>query len=263
LSPESEKCTACNSGYRRYEDIMTAATPDLHLLNLARPKRSARHLLPPGATDASGDRIFVTLLSLNFMLLAFFVVLGTTATIDQSHARSVAHNVRVVFAGDHADTEITKAKLDVRQALQVGVSEALSSLLPALRRFSIDNSDRVDVEVPLALFSAESAAAERESTYDNVAGLLQNAPPGYRYALLIRGGSAESFDFVSALVARGVPPRDLLVAPAATEGLRQPDARQASAHLSMSFMVFEGDSDVEPWGMRALQVAEPSAEGKP
>jgi hypothetical protein len=241
---------------------MTAATPDLRLRHLARPKLSSRipAMAPP--PDGSGDRIFVTLLSLNFMLLAFFVVMGTTASFDQPHARAVAQNIRVVFAGDQDDEEVTKAHLSARQALQAGVSEALSAVLPALRRFSIDNSDRVDVDVPLSLFAEPSAAADRESTYDGIASLLQSAPPGYRYALLIRGGStqpganAASFDFATALVARGVAPRDLLVASSDDERPHQKDTHDG--RLSLSFMVFEGDGEIEPRGTRALQAAPPS-----
>jgi hypothetical protein len=246
---------------------MTAATPDLRLQRLARPRLSSRMPPPVTPSDGSGDRVFVTLLSLNFMLLAFFVVMGTTASFDPPHARAVAQNIRVVFAGDQDDEEATKAHLSARQALQAGVSEALSAVLPALRRFSIDNSDRVDVDVPLSLFAEASAAGDRESTYDGIASLLQRAPPGYRYALLIHGGSARpggnaaAFDFAAALVARGVAPRDLLVASSDAEDAHHEDAR--NGRMSLSFMVFEGDGDIEPWGTRALQAAPPASPSIP
>jgi len=222
---------------------MTAAVPDLRLRRLARSDARSRMPHHGPAGEPPSDRIFVTLLSLNFMLLAFFVVLGTTASIDRTRAHAIAENVRVAFSGA-ADSEKTRtARLSARQALQAGVSEALAAILPSIHRYYLDNSDRVDVDVPVELFAGTDADGPQDSVYDNVAHLLEAAPPGYRYALLINGAPQAAagdtaFRFARALAERGVAPQDLLVGAGGAE----------DGHLHLSFLVFEGEGDeAEPW----------------
>src|SRR6202007_2813630 len=79
--------------------------------------------------------------------------------------------------------------LTARQALQAGVSDALADILPAQPRFYVDNSDRIDVNVPERVLIGD---ADRDTIADNIAHLLQTAPTGFRYALLIAGGDETS-----------------------------------------------------------------------
>lgn len=235
---------------------MTAAVPTLALRQLARPvvvrKPTDRPTFTP---EPQSDRIFITLLSLNFMLLAFFIVLGASASVDKSRARSIVENVRNTFStGNDEAVKPHTTLLTARQALQAGVSDALADILPAQPRFFVDNSDRTDVTVPTRVLAADDT---RDTVYDNVARLLQSAPTGFRYAMLITGGGATSasgkaaYDFAGNLVTRGVDPQDILVGSSAVD----------SGDLHLSFLVFEGelDDDGEPWSAGILAPAPASA----
>lgn len=244
---------------------MTAAVPGLRLRQLARPMAPGGASLPRFgqkslghqifAAEPQGDRIFVSLLSLNFMLLAFFIVLGAAASVDKTRARAVANNVRIAFSGSDEIQKPRTNLLTARQALQAGVSDALADILPAQPRFYVDNSDRIDVDVPEKILAGD---ADRDSLYDNIAQLLQMAPTGFRYALLITGGSASSasgkaaYEFAGNLVDRGVAPQDILIGSSSENGDR----------LHFSFLVFEGevDDDGEPWSAGMLAPVPPKAE---
>ncbi len=237
---------------------MTAAVPALGLRQLARPVIAKHTPTSFGhqtfAAEPPGDRTFVTLLSLNFMLLAFFIVLGAAASVDKSRARTVVENVRVVFSGSDEAARPRATLLTARQALQAGVSDAFASLLPTQPRFFVDNSDRVDVDVTE---SALAASDDIETVYDNIAHVLQMAPAGFRYAILITGGGEDSatgksaYEFAGKLVDRGVVPQDILIG----------SSKDHTDHLRLSFVVFEGelDEDGEPWTTGILASARSAA----
>jgi hypothetical protein len=209
---------------------MTAAAPDSALRGLAREPR------PPIAgrpTADGGDRIFVTLLSLNFMLLAFFVVLGTASSYDQPRAASVAKSVRIVFAApdDEVPGGASPIRLTARQALQAGVSEAFAEVLPMAQRVTADDGDRVDVSLPADALAA-SGERTRDAMLDGIASLMRSAPPGIRYQLVL-DGTAETATIADALMERGVLSRQLMIGS---------DGDETSA-LSFSFLLLEGDDD--------------------
>lgn len=206
---------------------MTASTPDVALRALARAAR--RGYLPAAPAD-SGDRIFVTLLSLNFMLLAFFVVLGTASTFDKPRAASVAHSMHVAFATP--GTVLNSAspiRLSARQALQAGVSDAFSEVLPLARRVTGDDGDRVDVAVPIAALSA--AEHTRDGLLDAIAMLMRTAPVGVHYQLVV-DGDAQAADIAADLLERDVIASQLLVGSDLAEG-----------RVRFSFLLLEGDDD--------------------
>jgi len=225
---------------------MTAAAPHVRV-------RSAfpRGFAPPA--ESGGDSIFVILLSLNFMLLAFFILIGTTATVDKSRALTIAQNVRVTFSGTDEPEEMRVARLSAQQVLQTGVSDALADLLPVVPRPRLDNSDRVDVVISRDALPALGNGTVQE----NIAQLLQAPASGYRYVLLMTGaeGSASdgaAFTFAGSLVDRGVAPQNLLIGSTARE----------DNGLHLSFMIFEGESDdAGPW--RAGLLAPAAPEGSP
>ena len=111
--------------------------------------------------------------------------------------------------------------------------------------------------MPEAVFVAE---ADRDTIYDNVAHVLQTAPEGFRYTLLITGGSEASpsgkaaYEFAGSLVDRGVVPQDILIG-ASTD---------KADHLHLSFLVFEGElgDDSEPWSAGIMTAVPPMAATK-
>jgi hypothetical protein len=205
---------------------MTARDP---ATALRAPTRAAR---PPAPAPAdAGDRVFVTLLSLNFMLLAFFVVLGTAASVDAPRAATIARAVRLQFAAPADEGGVRK--VTASQAFHAGVSEALAPAMPPSGRVSIDNADRADVTVP-----ADAFAAAAPDLLESVARLLRAAPSGLRYELVIDGNGAEAF--VEGLIARGVPASLLLLGAAAD-----------SDDLRLSFVMLDADDDAIAGATRA------------
>ena len=181
--------------------------------------------------DHPGDRVFVTLLSLNFMLLAFFVVLGTTASFDRERATPVVKSVRLAFSRPDASlTPGAPARLTARQALQAGVWEAFAEILPALPRFVADNSDRVDLAVQSDLLEGTDAGDAAEALYDRIARLMAAAPAGFRYELLLRARDAGRA--ADALVRRGVSGAALLIGSQPTD----------DGEVYFSFLLFEDDA---------------------
>src|SRR5579883_1854598 len=126
---------------------MTAPTPLSSHKALARPRRYG----VPNFVSEQGDRVFLTLLSLNFMLLAFFVVLGTTASVDRGRADKVRNSVHVAFAPEPVRDHI--AHLSVSQALQARVSDRFGGILPSGSSPVLRNEDRVDIDMPLTVLS--------------------------------------------------------------------------------------------------------------
>jgi hypothetical protein len=208
---------------------MTAQSPDIALRRLAgAPKRGALR----GVIHApeEGDRIFVTLLSLNFMLLAFFVVLGTAASTDTPRAASVAKNVRLVFAApDKADDPVTVANLTARQAFHAGVSEAFAAVLPKDGHALIENGDRIDLAVPHDVFTDSEA-----ETLERIAKLLRAAPTGLRYDVMIDGGTdTDVATIADGLLTLGVPPATLLLGAGTRDG----------SDLRFSFLLLDAEND--------------------
>ena len=204
---------------------MTAATPSADLRDLAK-KPHRRGLLPRAGEE--GDRVFVTLLSLNFMLLAFFVVLGTTASVDAPRAASVTKSIQLVFAAPKSG-EGTKVSLTARQAFQAGVSDAVASLLPPSGQVTITNNDRVDLTV-----SAETVRASAGDAPEAIAKLLRSAPAGLRYEMIIDGGAGDdAIRMAEDLIAHGVPATALMVGPDSADG----------ADLRFAFLLLDNDAD--------------------
>ena len=208
---------------------MTAATPDADLRALSRTTKPRKPGLLPRVGE-EGDRVFVTLLSLNFMLLAFFVVLGTTASVDAPRAASVTKSLQLVFAEPKSDAgEGTKVSLTARQAFQAGVSDAVASLLPPSGHVSISNKDRVDLSV-----SGETLRAAGSDAPDAIAKLLRAAPAGLRYEMIIDGGAGDdAIRMAEELIARDVPATALMVGPNSADG----------ADLRFAFLLLDNDAD--------------------
>jgi hypothetical protein len=210
---------------------MTAATPNATLRSLSRVPmlQNAGPVFGPGAD--SGDRIFVTLLSLKVMLLAFFVVLGTAASFDAPRAASVAKSMHVVFAPTGNLSAVSPIRLTARQALQAGVAEAFADILPMTRRVTGDNGDRVDIDLSTAELAASGDRA-REEMLNGIATLMRSAPAGLRYELVL-DGEAAAVGIADALLARGVLARQLLIGSTAAD----------TGTIKFSFLLLEGDDD--------------------
>jgi hypothetical protein len=182
------------------------------------------------------------------MLLAFFVVMATAASVDKGRAERVRDSVRVAFAQESVRPDHL-AELSVSQALQARVSAQFGAILPAGGSPVLRNDDRVDFDLPLGMLTAGGLA----DIGDNIATLLRASPPGYRYGVMLTGESASATDaaanLATVLIAHGVPPEALMVG----------TDRTGDGRLRVSFLLFDGDSEEDA----ALVIATLGAGARP
>jgi len=136
---------------------------------------------PPGGPLRS----MLILLSLNFMLLSFFIVLSGSSAYDQARVNDTVAEVRATFAG--RDEPGTGARGEVEENFRARVSNAFISVLPTAEVQLGGGSDRVDVMVPVAALFESPAMALRPGLplLDRVRELLITPPTGYRFELIV------------------------------------------------------------------------------
>lgn len=130
-------------------------------------------------------RSMLILLSLNFMLLSFFIVLSGSSSYDQARIDDTVAGVRATFAG--SDQPGGGARAEVEENFRARVSNAFVSVLPTADVQLGGGSDRVDVLVPVAALFEEPARTLRPGLplLDRVRELLIAPPNGYRFELIV------------------------------------------------------------------------------
>jgi hypothetical protein len=212
---------------------------------------------PP--TAETGDRIMLTLLALGLMLLAFFVVLTSSASFDERRMRDVVLSVQTAFvpARDEGEDEATViddgALRAAVGALRIAVSEIFVGILP------IDTSapsktamtpDRVEIDVPMTAFFAENEAVLFPlPILEKLVALITAPPAGYRMELVVRA-AGETTDAVlerariaalaDGLVRRGLPRAALSVGVLQEAAGAKPGARA----LRFTFLLLDADDDL-------------------
>jgi len=150
----------------------------------------------PQSTQGQGNGNVIALLSLNILLLAFFILLNSMATFEEERRNAVVESVREAFQGllpAERNLSDLQAGVDVFE----GASDAIDSLhqlfgdnLPLVE--SEDDSGRwiMKIDMPVAdLFSDEGDALRPDGaeTLRLIAGVLtdpQLAAPGYQVDVL-------------------------------------------------------------------------------
>jgi hypothetical protein len=152
---------------------------------------------PGQGFDANRDRILITLLALDLMLMAFFVVLNSAATFDTKRSAAVASSMPTavsapapaapeVKAASLADTPGvgTSPRAAAAAELDAAVSDVFANYLPAGTSATADaDNGRVDVDMP-AEYVREDALPP--AVIAGLAHVMENSPPGYRTELVIR-----------------------------------------------------------------------------
>ena len=147
-----------------------------------------------GSAVAPGDRpidsILITLLALNLILLAFFVVLNATSTFDADRVRAVAASARATFLDDRAETE----KLSYRGALS-GFRDSIADQFALVSSPELGTNnrtdirmgdDRIEVVVPASVFFRDNGALYSPlPTLDGIAAVMSSPPLGYRAELAV------------------------------------------------------------------------------
>lgn len=196
--------------------------------------------------EANRDRILLTLLALDLMLMAFFVVMNSTATFDGKRSAEVARSMPTAKASaKSAPEEKTSTLTDtagvgtpglgmpglgmpglrmpglgmsVRVAaaaeLRAAVVDVFDSFLPAGTGAAADpDNGRVDVDLPAQFVRADELPP---AVVAGLAHVMENPPAGYRTELVVRaqeepGGFTHLAHLARDLVSRGVAANALSV----------------------------------------------------
>lgn len=204
--------------------------------------------------EANRDRVMITLLALNFLLMAFFAVMTsiaseTRATVVAPDAASTAQAASSTAAAD----SISQARMleeERRRAvdlLRASVAQVFAPVIAAedtwrtRTTWNVGN-DRVDIEVPFALFADPQHVAEGEAILAGIAGVIDSGVRGYRAELALRASHPETNVALLAerLMAHGLAPASLSV------GILKPVGGQTNgeAMLRFSFLLLDDNDDV-------------------
>jgi len=201
--------------------------------------------------EGNRDRVLITLLALNFLLMAFFAVM--TAIAGETRATIVAPISAATSSTPNSPSAEAQARMleeERRRAvdlLRASVAQVFAPVIAAedtwrVRRVELIGNDRVDIEVPFALFASPQYVADGDAILAGIAGVLDPGPGGYRAELALRASHAETDVALLAqrLIAHGLAPAALSV------GILKPVGGQASgeAMLRFSFLLLDDDDDI-------------------
>ena len=188
--------------------------------------------------EANRDRILITLLALDLMLMAFFVVLNSAATFDSTRGAEVARSMPTAPTPSNATPEEnaplpadaagvgTTVRVAAAAELRAAVVDVFENFLPAGTGASADpDNGRVDVDLPAEYVRADELPP---AVVAGLARVMENPPAGYRTELVVRareepGGFTRLAGLARDLVGHGVAANALSVgmqAGASSPGLR-------------------------------------------
>ncbi|MCC6912378.1 MAG: hypothetical protein IT566_01650 [Rhodospirillaceae bacterium] len=204
--------------------------------------------------EANRDRVLITLLALNFLLMAFFAVMTslagqTRATVVAPAPASAAQPASSTAAADSM-SQARMLEEERRRAvdlLRASVAQVFAPVIAAedtwgTRTVWNIGNDRVDIEVPFALFADPQHVAEGDAILAGIAGVIDSGVRGYRAELALRASHPETNVALLAerLMAHGLAPASLSV------GILKPVGGQTSgeALLRFSFLLLDDGDDV-------------------
>ena len=202
---------------------------------------------PEHSFEASRDRILITLLALDLMLMAFFVVMNSAATFDAKRGAEAASSMQ---AAPSSVAPAAPADADARGALGLGtnprfaasaelraaVADVFANFLPAgTGPVASADDGRIDVDMPGDLAAGDELP---EALRAGVAHVMENPPPGYRTELVIRAPEEQDLaglaHLAQDLVSHGV------AAGALSVGMLTKDSTDSARHaLRFTFLLLE------------------------
>ena len=209
--------------------------------------------LPDAQSDAARgennrDRVMITLLALNFLLMAFFAVMTSIAGETRSTiVAPVTASAPGTGGNMSVDAQARLLEEERRRAvdlLRASVAQVFAPVIAAQetwRTVQRIGNDRVDIEVPFALFASPAHVAEGDAILAGIAGVVDTGVRGYRTELALRASHPETDVALLAerLIAHGLAPSALSV------GILRPVGGHASgeAMLRFSFLLLEDNAD--------------------
>ena len=211
------------------------------------------------AEESPADRTLLMLLALGLMLLAFFVVLTSAATFDERRTLDAVKSVKMTFVQPHNQSGVSEEKNvgDSAQraavaALRVSISDIFAPLLFGQTPNTFENDrvtpDRVEVDVPAALFFSEGGAALYPlPILDKLIAVISTPPAGYRMEMVVRLATSDADQqmnhtrlatLADDLTRRGLSPTVLSVG---TLGDVRADTKPS---LRFTFLLLDTDDDL-------------------
>ena len=194
----------------------------------------------PRSFEAARDRVLLTLLALNLMLLAFFVVLNSSASFDKARLKAVSESLLSSTVRNERAAAAENSQRVVFATLRTAVADAFAAFLPA-NQIPVEhpNTDRVEVDVPADAFFENDMSPELRGVLDRVAAIVAVPPTGYTAELYIRGSSGDGAEnnlaaLAQGLVRRGVAPTQLSI------GFLNPGEASAPI-LRFTFLLLDAD----------------------
>lgn len=194
----------------------------------------------PRSFEAARDRVLLTLLALNLMLLAFFVVLNSSASFDKARLKAVSESLLSSTVRNERAAAAENSQRVVFATLRTAVADAFAAFLPA-NQIPVEhpNTDRVEVDVPADAFFESDMSPELRGVLDRVAAIVAVPPTGYTAELYIRGSSGDGAEnnlaaLAQGLVRRGVAPTQLSI------GFLNPGEASAPI-LRFTFLLLDAD----------------------
>ena len=171
----------------------------------------------PRSFEVARDRVLLTLLALNLMLLAFFVALNSSASFDKARMKAVGESLLSSSAREEQTAVAENTQRVAFATLRTAVADAFAAFLPP-NQIPVEhpNTDRVEVDVPAEAFLEGDTSPELRGVFDRVAAIVAVPPPGYAAELFIRGSSGDGAEnnlatLAQALVRRGMAPTQLSI----------------------------------------------------
>jgi hypothetical protein len=161
---------------------------------------------PSPAGNTSMQAMLVPLLTVELLLLAFFIVLNAVSSIETTKTRSVLESVRAAFGA--APVEQTQPEAQSEEATLADLEQQIAALAravgaPAPGTPSHDNALWIDL--PLAVFfrpGEDRVNSAQARLVERLAALLARTPSGTVYEVAVLRGSADATDGDAALRAR-------------------------------------------------------------
>lgn len=196
----------------------------------------------------------ITLLALNFLLMAFFAVMtsiaGETRTTIVAPAGPGASQTSSTSLSPELASQARLRDEERRRAvdqLRASVAQVFAPVIAAedtwrtRAAWNVGN-DRIDIDVPFALFANPDHVAEGDAILAGIAGVVDTGIRGYRAELALRASHPETDIALLAqrLTTHGLAPEALSV------GILRPVGGQANgeALLRFSFILLEENDDV-------------------
>lgn len=158
------------------------------------------HAAAPGAGSdgPSFQAMLVPLLTVELLLLAFFILLNAVSNIEDRRTQSVLESVRAAFGA--AETEDAEADLDTPDVSLAELERQIAMLAHALGAVegqapAQENALWIDLPVQALFRPGEDRLSAAQARFiDRLAALLAQTPAGHGYEVAVLRGSADAAD---------------------------------------------------------------------